>query len=97
MAEGTWFQFRWAVHARGSLPIIWADVPGERYFYTELSGISACMTDLVVKSAVKDALAGNNVSADFYDALNDEVAELLEDAARRAEANDRKTVQSRDL
>jgi histone H3/H4 len=55
------------------------------------------MTDLVVKSAVKDALAGNNVSADFYDALNDEVAELLEDAARRAEANDRKTVQSRDL
>jgi histone H3/H4 len=55
------------------------------------------MTDLVVKSNVKEALAGNNVSADFYDALDDEVEELLEDAARRAEANDRKTVQPRDL
>ena len=97
MAEGTWFQFRWAVHARGSPPVIRADVLGEWYSYTELPGISARITDLVVKSAVKDALAENNVSADFYDALNDEVATLLVDAARRAEANDRKTVQSRDL
>lgn len=55
------------------------------------------MTDLIVKSAVKDALDNNNVSADFYDALNDEVAELLDDAVRRADANDRKTVQPRDL
>ena len=55
------------------------------------------MTDLIVKSAVKDTLKGNNVSADFYDALNDDVKELLEDAARRARANDRKTVQPRDL
>ncbi|MFA9516594.1 DUF1931 domain-containing protein [Halopenitus sp. H-Gu1] len=55
------------------------------------------MTDLIVKSAVKDALEGNNVSADFYDALDAEVEELLEDAARRAEANDRRTVQPRDL
>lgn len=55
------------------------------------------MTDLIVKSAVKEALDDNNVSADFYDALNDEVEELLEVAARRAESNDRKTVQPRDL
>ena len=55
------------------------------------------MTDLIVKSAVKEALEGNNVSADFYDALNDEVEELLEDATRRSEANDRRTVQPRDL
>jgi len=55
------------------------------------------MANLIVQSAVKDALAGNNVSADFYDALDEEVAELLEDAARRAAANDRKTVQPRDL
>jgi len=55
------------------------------------------MTDLIVKSAVKDALEENNVSADFYEALDDEVAELLEDAVRRTEANERKTVQSRDL
>jgi histone H3/H4 len=55
------------------------------------------MADLIVKSAVKDALDDNNVSADFYEVLDDEVAELLDDAARRAEANDRKTVQPRDL
>jgi len=55
------------------------------------------MTDLIVKSAVKDALEGSNVSADFYDALDAEVDELIGEAARRAEANDRKTVQPRDL
>ena len=55
------------------------------------------MADLIVKSAVKEALEGKNVSADFYDALDDEVAELLEDAAARAESNDRKTVQPRDI
>ena len=55
------------------------------------------MTDLIVKAAVKDALDEMNVSSDFYDALNGEVADLLEDAARRADANDRKTVQPRDL
>ena len=46
---------------------------------------------------MKDSLDENNVSADFYEALDDEVAELLENAARRAESNDRKTVQPRDL
>ncbi len=56
-----------------------------------------CMADLIVKAAVKEALDDMNVSSDFYGALDDEVAELLEDAARRAEANDRKTVQPRDL
>jgi histone H3/H4 len=55
------------------------------------------MTDLIVKSAVKEQLDGMNVAADFYDSLDEEVAELLEDAARRADANGRKTVQPRDL
>ncbi|WP_255152665.1 DUF1931 domain-containing protein [Halorarius halobius] len=55
------------------------------------------MADLVVQSQVREALDENNVSADFFEALDDEVAELLEDAVRRAEANDRKTVQPRDL
>lgn len=50
-----------------------------------------------VKIAVKDALSDHNVSADFYDALNDEVAELLDDVTNRPEVNDRKTVQPRDL
>lgn len=55
------------------------------------------MTELIVKSAVRDVLEDNNVAADFFDSLDEEVAELLEDAAARAEANDRKTVQPRDL
>lgn len=55
------------------------------------------MTDLIVKSAVKESLDDKNVATDFYDALNTEVDELLQDAAQRADANDRKTVQSRDL
>ncbi|MFC7157758.1 DUF1931 domain-containing protein [Halomarina halobia] len=55
------------------------------------------MTDLVVKSAVKDRLEEHNVAADFYDALDGRVSALLDDAARRADANNRKTVQPRDL
>ncbi|MFC4989259.1 DUF1931 domain-containing protein [Saliphagus infecundisoli] len=55
------------------------------------------MADLIVKAGVKDSLDEYNVSGDFYDALDDEVTELLADAAERAEDNDRKTVQPRDL
>lgn len=55
------------------------------------------MVDLIVKSNVKETLAGTNVSADFYEALDGKVEQLLDDAARRADANDRKTVQPRDL
>ncbi|CDK38070.1 uncharacterized protein BN903_270 [Halorubrum sp. AJ67] len=46
---------------------------------------------------MKEALDDKNVAADFYDALDGEVEELISDAAARAEANDRKTVQPRDL
>jgi hypothetical protein len=55
------------------------------------------MTDLFVKSTVKDQLADNNVASDFYAALDEEFAELLEGAARRTEVNDRRAVQPRDL
>lgn len=55
------------------------------------------MADLIVQSAVRDRLADKHVAADFYDALDDAVADLLADASRRAEANGRKTVQDRDL
>lgn len=55
------------------------------------------MADLIVKAAVKEALEDQNVAADFYEALNEEVGDILEDAAQRAQANDRKTVQARDL
>ena len=52
---------------------------------------------LIVKNAVKEAAGGKNVSADFYEKLDDEVQELIDRAAERADANGRKTVQARDL
>ncbi|WP_232703426.1 DUF1931 family protein [Halobacterium wangiae] len=55
------------------------------------------MADLIVKAAVKEELNDKNVASDFYQALDEEVSELLEDAAERAESNGRKTVQPRDL
>lgn len=55
------------------------------------------MVDLIVKSAVKEAVEDKNVSSDFYDALDERVEELINAAEDRAEANDRKTVQARDL
>ncbi len=55
------------------------------------------MADLIVKAAVKEQLDDKNVASDFYDALYADVALLIDDAARRAEENDRKTVQPRDL
>ena len=76
------------------------DLPFHRMNLTFICGARKLlngMSDLIVNSAVKEALSEKNVAADFYDALDEEVNELLEDAARRAEANDRKTVQSRDL
>lgn len=54
------------------------------------------MSDLVVDSAVREAVE-QNVSADFYDALDEAVEDLLDDASRRADANNRATVLPRDL
>jgi histone H3/H4 len=55
------------------------------------------MPDVVVQPNVEDRLENMNVAANFYDALDEEVDELLERAAQRAQDNDRKTVQPRDL
>lgn len=52
---------------------------------------------LVVRSKIKEAAKGMNVSGDFADALSEKVRELVADAVRRAKANKRSTVQSRDL
>ena len=53
----------------------------------------------VKKSEVKN-FAGNKdmrVSGEFYDALDSAVEELLKSAARRADANGRKTLKAADL
>jgi histone H3/H4 len=53
--------------------------------------------ELIVKSAVKDHAESMNVGGEFYEELDAEVSGLLTDAMERARANDRKTVQARDL
>jgi histone H3/H4 len=57
----------------------------------------ATMTDLIIKSGVRDSVEEYNVASDFYEALDEEVADILDDAAERAEANGRNTVQQKDL
>ncbi len=57
---------------------------------------------LIVKSKVKEYLeqaAGEKVSmaGDLPDALEEKVKQLLEEAVRRAKANNRKTVMAKDL
>jgi len=52
---------------------------------------------LIVKNAVKEAAGDKNVSADFYEKLDEEVKSIIGRAVERAEANGRKTVQARDL
>ena len=55
------------------------------------------MVDLIVKSKIKEAVKGLNVAGDVANALNKKVEKLLEEAAERAKANGRRTLQARDL
>lgn len=55
------------------------------------------MADFIIKTGVREALDDYQVSADFFDALDEEVEELIDEAAQRAEANDRSTVMTHDL
>ena len=55
------------------------------------------MADLIVKSKIREAVSGLNVSSDVPDALNKKVEALLKEATERAKANGRRTLQARDL
>ena len=55
------------------------------------------MTDIIIKSKIRDAVDGLNVAAEVADALNKKVLDLLEEASKRAKANGRRTLQARDL
>jgi len=55
------------------------------------------MEMIVVKSKVKEVSGNCNVSGDFAEALNKEAVSLVKIAAKRAEANNRKTVQAKDI
>jgi len=53
--------------------------------------------DLIIKSKIKAAVPDLNVAGEVAETLNDKVIQLLEEAAKRAKANGRRTLQSRDL
>jgi histone H3/H4 len=55
------------------------------------------MADLIVKSKIKEAVKELNVSSDVPEALSKKVEHLLKEAAERAKANGRRTLQARDL
>ena len=58
-------------------------------------------TNLVVVSQIKNIAKIDdkalNVSADFYEALNDKVKEITEKACKRAKLNSRNTVMGKDV
>ena len=58
-------------------------------------------TNLVVVSQIKNIAKIDdkslNVSADFYDTLNDKVKEIIEKACKRAKLNSRNTVMGKDV
>ena len=55
--------------------------------------------NLVVRSNIRKALKGkiDNVAEEVEEALNDKVHEMLDVAVERAKANQRRTIQARDL
>lgn len=55
--------------------------------------------NLIVRSNIRKALKEKipNVAEEVDKALNDKVHQILEDAVKRAEANQRKTLHARDL
>lgn len=52
---------------------------------------------LIVKSKVKEFAGELSVSGNFAEALDNEVKELVKRAAKRAEENNRKTIQAKDV
>ncbi len=55
------------------------------------------MVDLIVKSKIKEAVPDLQVASEVAEALNIKVDLLLKEAATRAKANGRRTLQGRDL
>lgn len=53
--------------------------------------------ELIVKSKIKSAVPELSVASDVPEALNKKVHTLLHEAAERAKANGRRTLQARDL
>lgn len=55
------------------------------------------MANIIVKSKIKEITGEFKVSGDYYEALEEEVKLFIKKSIKRAEANNRKTIQPRDL
>ena len=55
------------------------------------------MADLVVKSKIKEIASDCNVASDVAEALNKIATDLVKQAANRAKANGRRTIQAKDV
>ena len=55
------------------------------------------MVNLIIKSNIKEVVPDLSVAAEVADALNEKVEKILKEAAERAKANGRRTLQARDL
>lgn len=53
--------------------------------------------DIIVKSKIKKAVKDLNIASEVVETLNKKVIDLLSNAAERAKANGRRTLQARDL
>ncbi len=52
---------------------------------------------IIVKSKIKELASGQNIGGDFAEALDKKVKELVKEAAKRAEGNNRRTIMAKDL
>ncbi len=55
------------------------------------------MVDIIIKSKIKAAVPELSVAGDVAEALNKKILQILEEGARRAKQNGRRTLQARDL
>ena len=55
------------------------------------------MTDIIIKSKIKEAVPDLQVAGEVAEALSRKVLQILKDASERAKANGRRTLQARDL
>ena len=55
------------------------------------------MSEIIIKSKIKEIVSDMNVAAEVADTLDKKVIQLLKEASERAKANGRRTLQARDL
>lgn len=55
------------------------------------------VVDLIIKSKIKPAVPDMSVASDVASVLNEKVLKILDEAAKRAKANGRRTLQGKDI